>query len=1122
MNIRIKELFKSDLDPNSNEWWSKDKIDKINFNFNLLRNGGPSGPSGLEGPNGVEGDKGETGTEGNQGPFGFQGIVGPSAVGSWKSTILNGVDENENNYYQKVIWPSVSIGVAGMAIPVIGTNSNLDANGDYLSPWYGTTATTPINLGGSGAFNVLTNGAASIPSQGWYSSVSSFSLDSDDSSHYFNFGINNESDPILGTVANSVFEIKPNDASSGYRYEIDFQRNINFNFISNFGNINTLGENSVINYPLYVDATQPGKKVEFVVGGLKFNHQANLNNVLKSNDNIGTVTWENVSSLFSVLPIGSIVKIPSTSFNSSNFYTDNATVTDLSTGGTTNIRTNFGAGRPDGMFGAWYLCNGRKWGDGGIISYDTPNLNGFHYSFEVSSTSNPGKSIYGGSETSLSTDTSTGVITQSHQSGSQSGRYPGNIENNYGDENHIVFGEHVSIIFLGSYGYEWSNLDSTTETTDFSAGYHEYVDSPDQDGFDISARYAASLNPVTRQWTADISGGTSIDTFWLSDASFTTDGTSNPSSSTGIRVYENGIEVDDGWFFREQSGGLVGIARYYENGTGFTGLKHMFEPQQSWMWYGESVWDVDGNHFDTLGATSNGTTVPLSTIQNSNDPVFVEMHVSSSFHGHPNSTSNISDPDFTDYESNSHIWSVDSSSNQIVIPTTGWWRSITYTDSYTVTTFSGVMFSETTTTIDAGYQMTYRKYWSNGDNEFKGDIIKDNYIPWNDSWHLASGANSSSIACSNGGTDSLTFYSGNAWPTGWLSIAGNSSNAKRDDFTASLSAWYIWDKIYVRADANHYSSTTPLSNRGKHPLVLVNDGPIIGEQPNIVIADTISSKYREIDSASMASALSDCSGGSGFGSGYVFNFTDINPGSGSGNGTVVAEFDWDGPNLSTSNFSLTNLPTGVSGSIGSVDNSDETVNVNLTSNTNNGINRDVTLSLTNINYQMSQTGTTSIQFNWGPCHVEGTLITMSNGKFKKVENLQIGDSLSSYKIGGLRESGEWRNFKVNKLIKEASTVTVVNIVKGTHISYMDINKGLTKITSEHPVLVKHNNIIQFKQAGKISLGEFIYVNEKWTKVFSNEYVKETSNTYSIDVEADDVYIADGVLCHNQEQEQKYN
>lgn len=1103
MNIRIKELFKSDLDPNSNEWWSKDKIDKINFNFNLLRNGGPSGPSGLEGPNGVEGDKGETGTEGNQGPFGFQGIVGPSAVGSWKSTMLNGVDENGDNYTQKVIWPAVPIGVAGMAIPVIGTNSNLDANGDHLSPWYGTTATAPINLSSNGAFNVLTNGATRANNEDFheYSSLSSFSLDSDGSSHYFNFGISNASDPALGTVANSVFEIKPNDASSGYRYEIDFQRNINFNFISNFGNINTLGENSVINYPLYVDATQPGRKVEFVVGGLKFNHQANLNNVLKSNDNVGTVTWENVSSLFSVLPIGSIVKIPSTSFNSSNFYTDNATVTDLSTGGTTDIRTNFGAGRPDGMFGAWYICNGRKWGDGGIISYDTPNLNGFHYSFGMQSTSNPGKSIYGGSETSLSTNTSTGVITQSHQSGSQNGRYLSDIQNNYEDENHIVFGEHVSIIFLGSYGYEWGNLDSTAETTDFSAGYHEYVDSPDQDGFDISARYAASLNPVTRQWTADISGGgTSIDTFWLSDGSFTTDGTSNPSSSTGIRVYENGIEVDDGWFFREHSAVPGGIARYYENGTGFTGLKHVFEPQQSWMWYGEGLWDVDGNSVDIFQTTYTNEPVSLATIQNSNNPVFVEMHVSSDFQGNPTANSqnsNTNDPDFTDYESNSHIWSVNSS-NQIVIPTTGWWRSVTYTDAFT---------GSYNIPVPAGYQLTYRKYWNNSDNEFKGATIKDNYIPYNRTWHLASGANSSNAACDTSGTNSLTFYARDAYGT----LGGNTGSSAFFDFINSFN--FISDQIYVRGDASHSSSTTALADMGKHPLVLIEDGPIIGEQTNIVIADSISSKYREINSNSMAPTLSDCI--VNFGN-YTFDFTDITPEVGNGPGTTVADFTWDGPNLSASDFTLSNVPSSLAMSVTNVNNSNNKVTISILPTTGSGTHQTIDLNFSSP-YTITPSSDTNIDFSWGPCHVEGTLITMSNGKFKKVENLQIGDNLSSYKINGLSESGEWRNFKVNKLIKETSTVKVVNIKKGTHASYRDINKGLTKITGEHPVLVKHNNIIQFKQVSEISLGEFIYVNEKWTKVFSNEYVKKTSNTYNIDVEIDDVYIADGVLCHNTEQ-----
>ena len=44
----------------------------------------------------------------------------------------------------------------------------------------------------------------------------------------------------------------------------------------------------------------------------------------------------------------------------------------------------------------------------------------------------------------------------------------------------------------------------------------------------------------------------------------------------------------------------------------------------------------------------------------------------------------------------------------------------------------------------------------------------------------------------------------------------------------------------------------------------------------------------------------------------------------------------------------------------------------------------------------------------------------------------------------------------------------------------------------------------------------IYVNEKWTRVSSNKTIHETVNTYSIDVENEDVYIADGILCHNVE------
>ena len=155
MNIRIKELFKSDLDPNSNEWWSKDKIDKINFNFRLMKNGGPDGPDGIEGPNGEDGNKGEEGSQGAEGPRGSQGMIGPESSGTWKSKDIVYVDANKPT--QKIIYPSVS--ESGTVTLAIGASAHLDSNGELISPYYGELSTEPISASKSGTLNIITEAA---------------------------------------------------------------------------------------------------------------------------------------------------------------------------------------------------------------------------------------------------------------------------------------------------------------------------------------------------------------------------------------------------------------------------------------------------------------------------------------------------------------------------------------------------------------------------------------------------------------------------------------------------------------------------------------------------------------------------------------------------------------------------------------------------------------------------------------------------------------------------------------------------------------------------------------------------------------------------------------------------
>ena len=85
MPLNIKHLFKSDLDPNTSDFWSVDKIDKLNHNFRQVRLGGPQGPMGRSGFSGEEGDRGEIGSQGLKGSQGAQGHQGNGGIEPWKN-----------------------------------------------------------------------------------------------------------------------------------------------------------------------------------------------------------------------------------------------------------------------------------------------------------------------------------------------------------------------------------------------------------------------------------------------------------------------------------------------------------------------------------------------------------------------------------------------------------------------------------------------------------------------------------------------------------------------------------------------------------------------------------------------------------------------------------------------------------------------------------------------------------------------------------------------------------------------------------------------------------------------------------------------------------------------------
>jgi len=268
---------------------------------------------------------------------------------------------------------------------------------------------------------------------------------------------------------------------------------------------------------------------------------------------------------------------------------------------------------------------------------------------------------------------------------------------------------------------------------------------------------------------------------------------------------------------------------------------------------------------------------------------------------------------------------------------------------------------------------------------------------------------------------------------------------------------------------------------------------------------------------------------------YNFEFTSVLPNTLVGGGTVNANFNWNGPsNIDEQNngiytyFTVENPSSPASSSISNVSVTNGTVTVTVNEGANNSNGGD-TLTI-NFNagnsFTLDPASITGIDFSWAPCHVEGTVMNLADGTTKLVEDLQVGDVLASYDIIGLGDdetTSPWEEYssQLNQFSASSSTATVMSVIAGQHTSYRNFNNGLTKVTSEHPILVKTTgNDILFKQAIDVLVGDSFYTGSGWLEITSNELIRETVNTYSIDVETEDVYMADGILFHNVPPQQK--
>lgn len=367
MAINIKELFVTDLDPNSGVWWSKDKVDKINYNFNQLSNGGMPGPQGTIGADGGDGNIGAQGYIGYKGPQGYQGYQGSASLNDWdyfpESMGLPGYLFPRKN--------PISISQAAPVALRIGFKGVQGIDGEFIDPAYGVgvnpTDQTPVQVVKTTDLNSSLINLRVEDNSGFYGYHFNFKSSGNNPRFEISPDLTDPNFKIIYVAQTIVLRTK-NPPVSGILPVIDSITITDSQITINNGSI------SIFNLGDSFGAITTSQDV------FRFTTGAAEDKVLVSTDTSGNVEWKNVKDVFGTFPIGSIISIRADEFITDHFWL-NDSVNVASGSPLNNI---YGRGKAGTDYEGWYLCNGETWEtEQGFNQFLTPNLNNFSYTISA-------------------------------------------------------------------------------------------------------------------------------------------------------------------------------------------------------------------------------------------------------------------------------------------------------------------------------------------------------------------------------------------------------------------------------------------------------------------------------------------------------------------------------------------------------------------------------------------------------------------------------------------------------------------------------------------------------------------------------------------------------------------
>ena len=182
-------------------------------------------------------------------------------------------------------------------------------------------------------------------------------------------------------------------------------------------------------------------------------------------------------------------------------------------------------------------------------------------------------------------------------------------------------------------------------------------------------------------------------------------------------------------------------------------------------------------------------------------------------------------------------------------------------------------------------------------------------------------------------------------------------------------------------------------------------------------------------------------------------------------------------------------------------------------------------------YNTAVEKTVEIQDTYGglaiACFLPGTLILMSDGGTKPIEDINVGDEVMSMDLPGLPDEdlgySEWKSYTMRPMDNLPEMVERnKNVAKVEHLfydymnGYYNINNGYLKVTSEHDLFIYINGnwVWETPNNLKVNMKMFSYEGEV-VNIDSVEWVEGEVEVVNFDVEPLDVYFAGGVLVHNK-------